>query len=400
VTFLTVLAAGMLGLVLVAAVSAGSGTRQVAMPLHRAAGATASPSATPPGSGPATPVALAVTPAPGTADLPVSAEIGTSVSGGKVTEVSLTDAAGHQVAGAMRDDGTSWIPAEPLQFATGYKATVTATGSDGRTATGTTTFTTMRKPGGVRVGTGLYLFSGNTYGVAMPVAVDFESDVPVSARAAVERRLLVHSDPPQPGAWHWFGGRQVLYRPPQYWQPGTKLTVRSALGGQPIGGRFGDMDRSATVTIGRDLRIDVDNATKQMTVTRDGQVIKTLPVSLGKPSTQSSSGTMVIMDKQEKTVFDTTREDGPNGYRIDIAYAQRLTWGGQFIHAAPWSVRDQGVRNVSHGCVNVSTSFAVWLFQQTLIGDPVTVRGTGRALDPGDGWTAWNMPWSEYAATA
>jgi hypothetical protein len=106
---------------------------------------------------------------------------------------------------------------------------------------------------------------------------------------------------------------------------------------------------------------------------------------------------MVVMDKQESTVFDTFAELGPTeGYRTEIDYAQRLTWGGEYIHAAPWSVGAQGRRNVSHGCVNVSTANAQWLFSRTKIGDPVTVRGTERKLEPGNGWTAWNMSWEEF----
>src|SRR6185295_18323967 len=118
---------------------------------------------------------------------------------------------------------------------------------------------------------------------------------------------------------------------------------------------------------------------KQMSVYQNDTLLKTMPVSLGKPSTPSSSGNMVIMDKAYETVFDTT-DDGPNGYRVNINYAQRLTWSGQYIHAAPWSVKDQGHRNVSHGCVNVAMGNAKYLFDLTLIGDPVTVRGTERSL--------------------
>jgi lipoprotein-anchoring transpeptidase ErfK/SrfK len=122
-----------------------------------------------------------------------------------------------------------------------------------------------------------------------------------------------------------------------------------------------------------------------------------MPVSLGKASTPSSSGTMVIMDKQPQTVFDTFAELGPrDGYRVNINDAQRLTWGGEFIHAAGWSVTDQGRRNVSHGCVNVSPANASWLFGRTKIGDPVTVKGTERQLVAGNGWTVWNMTWAEY----
>jgi lipoprotein-anchoring transpeptidase ErfK/SrfK len=142
--------------------------------------------------------------------------------------------------------------------------------------------------------------------------------------------------------------------------------------------------------------MEIDNATKQMTVTRDGTAIKSIPVSLGKPSTPSSSGTMVVMSKERSTIFDTTRTDGPDGYRVQVSFAQRLTWGGEYIHAAPWSEGDQGHRNVSHGCINVSTANAAWLFDMTMIGDPVTTRGTGVELAPGNGWTAWNTPWTEF----
>jgi lipoprotein-anchoring transpeptidase ErfK/SrfK len=105
---------------------------------------------------------------------------------------------------------------------------------------------------------------------------------------------------------------------------------------------------------------------------------------------------MVVMDKAATTVFDTT-DEGPNGYKVNIDFAQRLTWSGQYIHSAPWSVGDQGHRNVSHGCVNLSPSNARWLFGKTLIGDPVTVRGTGDKLVYGNGWTPWDVTWQQFA---
>jgi lipoprotein-anchoring transpeptidase ErfK/SrfK len=134
-----------------------------------------------------------------------------------------------------------------------------------------------------------------------------------------------------------------------------------------------------------------------MTVTKDGQVVKSIPVSLGRPNMPSCSGTMVIIERLAKTVFDTTTDPNPdNRYRTDIEYAQRLTWSGQFIHAAPWSVSDQGKRNVSHGCVNMSTDNAKWLFDQTVVGVPVIVKGTPRPLEYGNGWTDWNKTWDDY----
>jgi lipoprotein-anchoring transpeptidase ErfK/SrfK len=214
----------------------------------------------------------------------------------------------------------------------------------------------------------------------------------------VQRRLIVRSTPTQEGVWHWASPTEVRYRPKEFWQTGTKVSYRMQTGGLPMGdGWYGRADVSVNITIGPSLIMVVDNKTKRMTVTRNGEVIKTIPVSLGKPSTPSSSGTMVVIEKKRKTVFDTLDELGPEeGYRTDIEFAQRLTWGGEFIHAAPWSEGVQGRSNVSHGCVNVSMAMGDWLFKQTRIGDPITVKGTGRKLQNGNGWTDWNMSWEEY----
>lgn len=359
-------------------------------------GTAAGPSSTP--TPPAEPLDFAVTPANGAKKQPVSVEIGTRLTGGKISSVVLTAAGGGPVKGAMRQDGSSWVPAAPLKYSKTYTATVTATTPSGQTETRTTSFTTMAKPRSV-IGSGLYLFDDKTYGVAMPVVVEFSPGISKKDRAAVQRRMFVDSDPPQPGAWHWVSnGTQAYYRAPEYWQSGTKLTVRIGLEGIPLGGgRYGNVDRKATAKIGSKFEMKVDNKTKKMVVLENGKLIRTIPVSLGKASTPSSSGTMVVMEKKESTVFDTRDDPDPtNRYVAEIDFAQRLTWGGEYIHAAPWSVGDQGRRNVSHGCVNVSTPNARWLFEKTKTGDPVTISGTERKLMSGNGWTAWNLSWKEF----
>ncbi|MBC8992485.1 L,D-transpeptidase family protein [Micromonospora chalcea] len=361
------------------------------------ASAPADPSAAPTGGAPA--AALTVSPADGAASRPVSTEISARIpGGGTVSKVVLATADGTAVAGRMRRDGSSWVPSAALKYGTKYTATVTGAGNDGQTYEGTSTFTTMAKPKSM-IGSGLYLFSDKTYGVAMPVVAEFSPGIPKKDRAAVQKRMFVQTDPPQPGAWHWVdNGTQAYYRAPEYWKTGTTITVRLALAGIPLSnGRYGNIDRSATAKIGRAFEMTVDNATKRMTVSENGTVIRTLPVSLGKKSTPSSSGTMVVMEKKESTVFDTRSEPDPaNRYVTEIDFAQRITWGGEYIHAAPWSEGVQGRRNVSHGCVNVSMADGRWLFGKTLVGDPITVKGTERRLAPGNGWTAWSLSWSEF----
>lgn len=345
---------------------------------------------------PPPPPGLAVTPAADAKEVPISAEIGLAVTGGKVTGVTLNDSKGAPVAGAMRADGTSWIPDRPLDPRQSYSVQVTAANDTGQTSAWSGGFTTMAKPTKLQQST-LYFQNNMTYGVAMPVTVAFDPGIPPEARADVQKRLFVTTDPPQPGAWHWDEtGMQVYYRAPDFWQTGTKINVRSALAGLPMGKNgHGDADRTASSTVGDNVSLEIDNKTKQMSVFKDNQLIRTIPVSMGKPSTPTSSGKMVIMEKHESTVFDTRGE--PNGgYVVQVSDAQRLTWGGEFIHAAPWSVGDQGERNVSHGCTNVSSADADFLMKTTNVGDLVTIKGTEVTLDAGNGWTAWNLSWDEF----
>src|SRR3954466_16336253 len=179
--------------------------------------------------------ALTVTPATGKKDVPVSIEIGVKGDAGKVKSVALRDGKGAAVTGAMRDDGSAWVPGKPLKNASPYVATVVAQDAAGQVKTVTTSFTTMKKAGR-QTGTGLYLFDDHTYGVAMPVVAEFSPSIRKKDRAAVQERMFVKTDPPQPGTWSWTSsGTQAYYRAPVYWKPGTKLTVRLALGGLPTG---------------------------------------------------------------------------------------------------------------------------------------------------------------------
>jgi lipoprotein-anchoring transpeptidase ErfK/SrfK len=87
----------------------------------------------------------------------------------------------------------------------------------------------------------------------------------------------------------------------------------------------------------------------------------------------------------------------PEYYNIpDVEYAMRVTYTGEFLHAAPWSVGSQGYANVSHGCVGMSTDNAAWLYGLSHRGDVVKTIGSGRPLEYGNGWTDWDMSWKDY----
>jgi hypothetical protein len=76
-----------------------------------------------------------------------------------------------------------------------------------------------------------------------------------------------------------------------------------------------------------------------------------------------------------------------------------MSYSGIYVHAAPWSVSSQGRNNVSHGCLNVSTSNAQWFYDNTRRGDVVQVVNTvGTTLPGTDGLGDWNIPWEQWQA--
>src|SRR5947209_483270 len=168
-------------------------------------------------------------PADGATKVSTATEISFTAPKGTAPTVTLADASGGTVTGAPRPDGSAWVPATQLRYDTAYTATVSANGTTKKVS-----FTTMSRPGSlVRVSTPLG--DGAVYGVAMPLVFNFGRAVPRDQRAAVERRMFVTSTPPQVGTWNWFSDTEVHYRSMQWWQPGTKLSVRLATGGLPLG---------------------------------------------------------------------------------------------------------------------------------------------------------------------
>jgi lipoprotein-anchoring transpeptidase ErfK/SrfK len=341
---------------------------------------------------------VAVTqPAPDATDVVASTEVKYTSEDPENTSVVVKDADGNDVDGTLDKDDKTWRPAKALQWGEKYTVTVNGTASEGKVGTITSAFTTMAKPAKlVRISS--FLGDGQTVGVGMPLIVKFGRAIPSKSRATVERRMIVTATPAQTGTWSWISPTEVHYRTKTFWKAGSKVSYTVRLQGVPMGdGWYGRSDLSVDLKIGRSFVMTVSGKTKKMTVRQNGKVINTIPVSLGKPSTPSSSGTMVVIEKKLHTVFDTMAELGPQeGYRTNIDFAQRITWSGQFIHAAPWSEGVQGKVNVSHGCVNVSEKMGAWLFSRTMMGDPITVSGTEAKLQNGNGWTDWNMSWDQF----
>ncbi|MGH3862683.1 L,D-transpeptidase [Actinokineospora sp.] len=354
---------------------------------------TSGASATPSG-----PVALALTPADKAVDVAPGEPVTVAATGGTVTEVLMKGQDGKQVAGAIAADGKSWAAAEKLGYGKTY--TVTATGKDpaGATVTSASTFTTAKAKR--QTSLSMNPLDGQKVGVGQPFAFYFDTNI--ADKAAAEKAITITASPTTEGAFYWFGEKEVHWRPRDYWKAGATVTVDAAVYGKHLGnGVFGREDRKATVTIGDSVVALADGATHQMTVTVNGTVARTIPISMGKKAHETPVGTYVVMSEHTNYTMDSSTYgvpvDSSAGYRTKVAVASRMSNSGIFYHSAPWSVRDQGVRNVSHGCINMSTENATWLQSISNNGDVITVQNTGgQVLEAWDGLSVWQIPWETW----
>ncbi|GAB3160143.1 Ig-like domain-containing protein [Amycolatopsis stemonae] len=372
------------------------------------AGCSSSPSGEPvPSSSSSTsrapkPAALTLTPAKDAKDVAPGEPVSVSVTDGKVGDVKLTGADGKVVAGKARADGSGWDSAEPLGYNKTYTLTATATGGDGKPVTAESSFSTVKPARQLSVSVNLE--DGETVGVGMPLVFTFSGNV--ADKAAAEKALKVTAEPATEGAFRWFGDKQVVWRPKDYWKTGTKLKVDAAVYGKPLGkGSYGREDRTLTGTIGDKLVAVADGQTHQMTVSVNDKEVRTMPTSMGKPGHTTPAGTYTVMQEHNGYTMNSATygvpEDSPGGYSTFVQYAVRLSYSGIFYHSAPWSVRQQGRSNVSHGCLNLSTENTKWLMDTSKKGDIVTVRNSGGPkLEPTDGWSYWQLSWDEWKTPA
>lgn len=205
--------------------------------------------------------------------------------------------------------------------------------------------------------------NGQVVGVAHPIIVTFTK--PVLDRSTAEDSITVTSPAKLSGRFEWLDDDVVQWVPDQYWPAHSQITMMA--GGIPR--NFGT---GATVLGVGDI------SAHTFTVSIDGQVVRQMPASMGKPRFPTPVGSYNVLEKQSSVVMDS-RTIGiplsdPEGYKLTVADAIRITWGGIYVHSAPWSVGSQGYSNVSHGCINLSPDNAAWYFDQVNIGDPVVIN--------------------------
>jgi lipoprotein-anchoring transpeptidase ErfK/SrfK len=324
-----------------------------------------------------------------------------TVDSGTFETVQVTGPRGAIVQGALSADKTRWVSQTQLQAASRYRVTSTAVDADGLKNNYESAFRTRALSLDEQTYPSFVPTNGQTVGVGMPVIIRF--DVPVTDEASIERHLQVVSQPAQVGSFHWISNQEVHWRPRNYWQPGTNVTVNANIGGVSAGnGIYGQTSRTMKFHVGASMVSKVNMDTDQMRVFRNGRLVRTIPITTGQqPKFTTRSGTKVIIEKfRHKRMNSETIGIDPNsadGYDLDdVEYAMRVTYSGEFVHAAPWSVGQQGSSNVSHGCTGMSTANAAWLYSNTNVGDVVQYVGTDKQMTLTNGFGDWNASFDSY----
>ncbi|GAB0105177.1 Ig-like domain-containing protein [Nocardia sp. JMUB6875] len=360
---------------------------------------------------PPVPAAIRFDPPPGAADVLPRRPGTVTVTDGTLTSVEWVDETGRVLPGIPAPDHRGWTSAEPLGYGHTYTAKALAHGETGD-ITATTTCTTATPDRLVDVSlrsSNLNEIAENdTYGIGFVLVAHF--DEPVD-RAAAEPCLKVVTEPATTGAWYWLDDQNAHWRPERYHAPGTRITVAADLFGVPLGdGAYGQRDQRISITIGPARVAIADDNTKQIEVFENGNLVRTMPTSMGMGGTAvvgnrvlsfwTRPGVYTVLDRKDPVIMDSATYGLPTnsrlGYRTTINKAVRISHDGIYVHELAESVWAQGVTNVSHGCLNISPTDAAWFYDFVTPGDIVEVRNTGG--DPLDIWQNgdWTLPWPDW----
>jgi len=326
------------------------------------------------------------------AAVPIDAPVSVSASGVTLDEVTVSSPEGD-VAGEV--EGGSWSASELLEPGTDYVITASGTRVDGSRVERTRRFHTIDLTLDEQTYAAVAPLEGETVGVGMPVIVTF--DLPVTDKALFEKHMHVTSTPAQKGSWYWLSDREAHFRPARYWKAGSDVSVDLDVNSLPAGnGIYGQEERQVSFHIGDAHVYKVNAQTHQMQVFSNGTLLRTIPITTGKPGFTTRSGTKVIIEKFAKKRMNSEtvgiNRNSPEAYDIDdVRWAMRVTYSGEFLHAAPWSVGSQGYANVSHGCTGMSTADAGWLYAMSRRGDVVEYTGTDRQMTLENGYGDWNL---------
>ena len=324
------------------------------------------------------------------------------VASGTFKDVSVLDPDGAAFAGDTTDASTWESTARTLLPAATYGITATVLDEAGEPRPMTLTVHTT--PATRVVHAMLNPGDGSVVGVGMPLVVTLDHPVKDPAdRAALVNRLSVVTTPAVQGAWHWMDSSELHYRGPTFWKRGTTIALTANLRRLQLSdGTWGSGIRRTSYRIGDEMISTVDVAKHVMAVRRNGQLLRIAKVSTGRDKYPTKGGVHIVLEKTKLKIMDSATvgipRKSPDGYYEKVPFSVRISNGGAFVHSASWSVRSQGIANVSHGCVNMSPADAEWFFGLAKRGDVVNVINAGVKPVLWDaGMSDWNIPFSEWA---
>ncbi|WP_073952596.1 L,D-transpeptidase [Streptomyces kebangsaanensis] len=339
----------------------------------------------------------------GKADPDKPLEVTADGSDGRITDVTAVDTTGRYVSGELAADGSRWHSTSPLAAGTHYTVTVSTENGSGKPGRKVLALDTSKPADPKRLNVTFGPQEG-TYGVGRPITA--ELDQPVTdkrQRAIVERALKVDSVPAVEGSWYWVSDKELHYRPQFYWPANATIQVRSNLENIKISDRlWGGAAKPLKITTGDRVVAVTDAAKHRLTVYKNDEEIKQIPITTGKSGFETRNGIKVVLAKEYFVRMKSTTVGiavgSADSYDLPVYYATRVTWSGEYVHAAPWSVGSQGTDNVSHGCTGMSTPNAKWFFDTIREGDIVqVVNSAGKPMEPFDnGFGDWNVPWQKW----
>lgn len=352
------------------------------------------------------PAKVQLTPSDQSANISLDAPVQVTVTAGHLDSVTLHEAGGDDVTGTLSAQHDSWTYAGGLDSNANYVVTANAVGVTGTKTTVVGTFSTITAA--KKLTTDVTPNDGSTVGVGQTINLHFNNDIPDSRKVALLQRITVASTPGVVGAWHWLDDSDVHFRPQDYWPSGSKVTVTARLNGFDAGsGVWGLGNWNNTFTIGAKHVSQIDDKTHQMLVYQNDQLIDTWPVSMGKTGFETLQGTLTVLYKMQDVKMQSCNTFGgaacvpgtTNYYNEDVYWDTAISTTGFYIHAAPWDIGDQGVDDVSHGCVNLSTDRATTFFNWSQEGDVVVIANTGNTATYASGEGDWQIPFPQYDNT-
>jgi lipoprotein-anchoring transpeptidase ErfK/SrfK len=206
--------------------------------------------------------------------------------------------------------------------------------------------------------------NGSMVGVGKPIYINFAR--PIANRQLAQDAVHISSVPPVPGKFYWASDTQLRWRPLNFWPANTIVNIDA--GGTKSNFHTGDS-----------LIATADNTTHQMTITRNGTVVQTYPMSMGKTGHDTPNGTYYVLERFPSIVMDSATYGVPStaaqGYKLTVQNAVRIDNSGNF----------------SHGCINLAPAAAQWFYDNFGSGDPVIVKNSVGTYTQPDGAQDWQV---------